>query len=327
MVRTGTAHFWDMYWHPEATSRAVRDAGLRATVGGPLFGLGDEIGELGPSRPRPVRAPARVRVGGNRGLARAPLDLHRRRAAPAAHRRLSAERELPIHIHLSETEAEVDRLPLRPWRAPRRLPRSPRAARRAHLARPRGLARPRRARADRRARLHGRHQPGREHEASCRRGLPAARRPARPASPSASAPTEPAPTTPSTCSPTSRSWHWSSAMPQRMPPRSPPPKRWQIATGRRSPLLGGKSPGRRRPRRLPPPARRLARARRRRAPLRPRLRELRLDRRHHGGRRPDPDARRAGRRSGGGRRAGGGAGPRPGHRLAARRWIAAPDRV
>ena len=27
MIRTGTSHFWDMYWHPEATSRAVRDAG------------------------------------------------------------------------------------------------------------------------------------------------------------------------------------------------------------------------------------------------------------------------------------------------------------
>src|SRR4029077_1911536 len=37
MIRTGTARFWDMYWHPEATARAVRDAGLRATIGGPLF--------------------------------------------------------------------------------------------------------------------------------------------------------------------------------------------------------------------------------------------------------------------------------------------------
>jgi 5-methylthioadenosine/S-adenosylhomocysteine deaminase len=37
MIRTGTSRFWDMYWHPEATARAVRDAGLRATIGGPLF--------------------------------------------------------------------------------------------------------------------------------------------------------------------------------------------------------------------------------------------------------------------------------------------------
>ena len=37
MIRTGTARFWDMYWQPEATARAVADAGLRATIGGPLF--------------------------------------------------------------------------------------------------------------------------------------------------------------------------------------------------------------------------------------------------------------------------------------------------
>src|SRR5690349_17825012 len=37
MIRTGTAHFWDMYWHPGESARAARDAGLRATIGGPLF--------------------------------------------------------------------------------------------------------------------------------------------------------------------------------------------------------------------------------------------------------------------------------------------------
>ena len=34
MIRTGTTRFWDMYWHPAATARAVEDAGLRATIGG-----------------------------------------------------------------------------------------------------------------------------------------------------------------------------------------------------------------------------------------------------------------------------------------------------
>ena len=37
MTRTGTTRFWDMYWHPEATARAVADAGIRATIGAPLF--------------------------------------------------------------------------------------------------------------------------------------------------------------------------------------------------------------------------------------------------------------------------------------------------
>ena len=37
MVRTGTTSFWDMYWHPEATARAVTDAGVRATIGPPMI--------------------------------------------------------------------------------------------------------------------------------------------------------------------------------------------------------------------------------------------------------------------------------------------------
>ncbi len=46
MIRTGTSRFWDMYWHPEATARAVRDAGLPATIGGPLFDVGRDAAEM-----------------------------------------------------------------------------------------------------------------------------------------------------------------------------------------------------------------------------------------------------------------------------------------
>ena len=66
---------------------------------------------------------------------------------------LSAEtRGVPIQIHLSETEPEVDGLRRRARPAPRRLPRPARPADRAHPARPRRLARRRGAGADRRAR-------------------------------------------------------------------------------------------------------------------------------------------------------------------------------
>ena len=44
MIRTGTVSFWDMYWHPAATARAVRDAGLRAVIGAPLIDGGDPAG-------------------------------------------------------------------------------------------------------------------------------------------------------------------------------------------------------------------------------------------------------------------------------------------
>jgi len=110
MIRTGTVRFWDMYWHPGATARAVEDAGIRATVAGPLFDLGDAAGDDGIPQmaergleeigePRELIEPAlgphaiyTVSEGGLRWIAEA-----------------SAERDLPIHIHLSETEDEVVR--------------------------------------------------------------------------------------------------------------------------------------------------------------------------------------------------------------------------
>jgi 5-methylthioadenosine/S-adenosylhomocysteine deaminase len=106
MVRTGTARFWDMYWHPGATARAVTDAGLRATIGGPLF---DADGE--------TEAMQATALGNLDELAGFGLQIG---AALAPHSiytvsegllrwtaELAVERELPVHIHLSETEQEV----------------------------------------------------------------------------------------------------------------------------------------------------------------------------------------------------------------------------
>jgi 5-methylthioadenosine/S-adenosylhomocysteine deaminase len=106
MIRTGTARFWDMYWQPEATARAVEDAGLRATIGGPLF---DADG-------RTTEAQARVRAeldalaerGPAIGVALAPHSIYvvsEKLLAWAGEQ--AAERGLPFQIHLSETEQEV----------------------------------------------------------------------------------------------------------------------------------------------------------------------------------------------------------------------------
>jgi 5-methylthioadenosine/S-adenosylhomocysteine deaminase len=106
MIRTGTARFWDMYWHPGATARAVEDAGLRATIGGPLFdadgGTGEmkktalasleELAESGPSIAGSLAPHAIYTVS---------EELLRWAAEQAA------ERSVPIQIHLSETEQEV----------------------------------------------------------------------------------------------------------------------------------------------------------------------------------------------------------------------------
>jgi 5-methylthioadenosine/S-adenosylhomocysteine deaminase len=105
MIRGGTVRFWDMYWHPETTARAVTDAGLRATIAAPLIEAGKGLRSLREDALRSLD-----------GLA----DHERVSAALAPHAiytvgedglrwvaELAAERALPVHIHLSETEDEV----------------------------------------------------------------------------------------------------------------------------------------------------------------------------------------------------------------------------
>ena len=202
MIRTGTTRFWDMYWHPEATARAVADAGIRATIGAPLF---DARRHAPRSCARPRTAASTSSPASGR---RSPPPSPRTRSTPSASRVAALDRRAQRRARAAGADPPLrDRgrgpgLPRRARRAARRLPRPARAADRAHGARPRRLARPRRAGAGRRARRHRRHQPGGEHEARGRRRLPLPRGARRGRRASASAPTAPAPTTRSTCSPT-----------------------------------------------------------------------------------------------------------------------------
>jgi 5-methylthioadenosine/S-adenosylhomocysteine deaminase len=106
MIRTGTARFWDMYWQPVATARAVLDAGLRATIGGPLF---DADGETEATQAR-VLAELEDLGGMGAGIERslAPHSIYTV-SEELLHWTAdqAAERGLPVHIHLSETEQEV----------------------------------------------------------------------------------------------------------------------------------------------------------------------------------------------------------------------------
>jgi 5-methylthioadenosine/S-adenosylhomocysteine deaminase len=107
MLRSGTTRFWDMYWHPEATARAVADAGMRATIGAPLF---DHDGDAAGMRERALGSLEHLDgLGDAVSPALAPHSIYtvsedslRWIAA------LGAERELPIQIHLAETEAEME---------------------------------------------------------------------------------------------------------------------------------------------------------------------------------------------------------------------------
>jgi 5-methylthioadenosine/S-adenosylhomocysteine deaminase len=107
MIRTGTTRFWDMYWHPAAAARAVRDAGLRACIGGPLFDSEggtdemretarrnlDELSELAPEVGAALAPHAIYTV--SEGLLRWTAET-------------AVERGVAVHIHLSETEKEVE---------------------------------------------------------------------------------------------------------------------------------------------------------------------------------------------------------------------------
>ena len=111
MIRTGTVCFWDMYWHAQATARAVEDAGLRAVAAAPLIDQADPersaracadaelsldaIAAAGGGRARPGLAPHAIYSVSERSL--------RWVAATAA------QRDLEVQIHLSETADEVER--------------------------------------------------------------------------------------------------------------------------------------------------------------------------------------------------------------------------
>ncbi len=106
MIRTGTAHFWDMYWQPEATARAVEDAGMRATIGGPLFDADGGTAEM------QVQASEDLAALSERGPAiGAALAPHSIYAVSEALLRWAgeqaSERGVAFHIHLAETEQEV----------------------------------------------------------------------------------------------------------------------------------------------------------------------------------------------------------------------------
>ena len=106
MIRTGTVRFWDMYWHPTAAARAVQDAGMRATVAAPLI---DVDGRTDAMREAAIRSLDELAGAGERidaGLApHAIYTVSEDSLRWIAE--LAAERGLAVQIHLSETEPEV----------------------------------------------------------------------------------------------------------------------------------------------------------------------------------------------------------------------------
>jgi 5-methylthioadenosine/S-adenosylhomocysteine deaminase len=108
MIRTGTVAFWDMYWQPGATARAVRDAGLRATIGAPLIDGDDPAGTEGL---RAAAAAGLAELEGAGPMIAPAFAPHAIYTVSEASLRWIGERSresgIPVHIHLSETENEV----------------------------------------------------------------------------------------------------------------------------------------------------------------------------------------------------------------------------
>ena len=108
MIRSGTVRFWDMYWQPQAVAHAVEDAGIRASVALPLIdGLDPDKSEAlrtEAERTLAVLADVGERITPTLGP-HAIYTVSEKSLQWVAE--LSEKRQLPVHIHLSETEGEV----------------------------------------------------------------------------------------------------------------------------------------------------------------------------------------------------------------------------
>jgi 5-methylthioadenosine/S-adenosylhomocysteine deaminase len=107
MIHSGTVRFWDMYWRPGPAARAVEEAGLRATIGAPLMDVGQA--DAGQLHSDVLQGLDELSGFGDR--ISSALSPHAIYTVSEASLRwiceLARERDLPVHIHLSETESEV----------------------------------------------------------------------------------------------------------------------------------------------------------------------------------------------------------------------------
>jgi len=110
MVRGGTTTFSDMYFFPEATARAALEMGLRAVVGIIVVDFPSAYGS-GPDDylAKGLALRDAMRLEPTIGFTLAPHAPYS--VSDAAFRtvaRLSAELQMPVHVHLHETAREIE---------------------------------------------------------------------------------------------------------------------------------------------------------------------------------------------------------------------------
>ena len=109
MIRTGTTFFSDMYWHFHGTARAARDSGMRALVSGVFIDMGDEDKAKAQREEALEQLASIERYGPRLQFAFGPHAIYT--VGESALRWIAETAQssgTPVHIHLSETQFEVD---------------------------------------------------------------------------------------------------------------------------------------------------------------------------------------------------------------------------
>jgi len=107
MLKSGTTAFNEMYFFPEAQAEAVREMGLRAKIGLPLI---DFLPEYRPKSIEKLYQRLKRVLDGNRlSIALAPHSIYTvSRENLIWAKDFAKKHNLPLHLHLSETEQEVE---------------------------------------------------------------------------------------------------------------------------------------------------------------------------------------------------------------------------
>ena len=121
MIRSGTSRFFDMYWHSDEVARAVVDAGIRAVVSSVMI---DRLDPAAGEKARPQVLEALDRLADLGPLVIPSFGPHGVYTVSGESLRwiaeVAAERELPVQIHLAETEDEVSECVSRTGKTPAR---------------------------------------------------------------------------------------------------------------------------------------------------------------------------------------------------------------
>jgi 5-methylthioadenosine/S-adenosylhomocysteine deaminase len=121
MVRSGTTRFFDMYWHGTEVARAVTDAGLRAVVSSVMI---DRLDPAAGKKQRPEALELLDRLAEMGPLVTPSFGPHGIYTVSGESlswiAEVSAEREIPVQVHLAETEDEVSDCVTRTGRSPAR---------------------------------------------------------------------------------------------------------------------------------------------------------------------------------------------------------------